>query len=405
MDPVAQFGQELSQLVGRVQSGYGDDGYKIASILSHEGFLRRPIARALSNRNVDRSTLESTFSRVLRSPWDRVAAGYVSAANHAQRNNAKSAFEDQLLASKNFRQILTATKEQHWPVSVMQRLVKDLRKLAILADENAVRPTNIETAMGEIRECFIACNQDKSPSEVSKKWGLLFLMNELFSIAFKINQFAIINAMLGTLKQPANKPFMNTFSKADRVTYAYYTGRKAMFDARYSEANTQLTFALKHCHRSSRHNKRLILIYLTPVKLLVGELPSNELLSNYNLPQFRGITEAVRKGNLLALRNELETHQAFFIQWGIYLVLEKLRFIAYRNLFKKVHLMLGSPKILISSLQTALSFMKETSVDDDELECIVANLIHQNYIKGYISHSHRTLVVSKTAPFPAITQT
>lgn len=33
---------------------------------------------------------------------------------------------------------------------------------------------------------------------------------------------------------------------------------------------------------------------------------------------------------------ELDTHQSFFMQWGIYLLLEKLKLLAYRNLFKRV---------------------------------------------------------------------
>lgn len=41
-------------------------------------------------------------------------------------------------------------------------------------------------------------------------------------------------------------------------------------------------------------------------------------------------------GNLLSLNNALEKNEAFFIKCGIYLILEKLKIITYRNLFKKV---------------------------------------------------------------------
>ena len=39
-------------------------------------------------------------------------------------------------------------------------------------------------------------------------------------------------------------------------------------------------------------------------------------------------------------------------------------------------------------------------VDLDEIECILANLIFQGKIKGYLSHQKRFLVVSKADPFP-----
>ncbi|CCD25284.1 uncharacterized protein NDAI_0E04670 [Naumovozyma dairenensis CBS 421] len=38
----------------------------------------------------------------------------------------------------------------------------------------------------------------------------------------------------------------------------------------------------------------------------------------------------------------------------------------------------------------------------DEIECHLANLISKNYIKGYLSHGNRCLVISKTVPFPKL---
>ncbi|KAL9964532.1 hypothetical protein ACROYT_G028187 [Oculina patagonica] len=47
-------------------------------------------------------------------------------------------------------------------------------------------------------------------------------------------------------------------------------------------------------------------------------------------------------------------------------------------------------------------FPKVEDIDVIEVECIVANLIYMGYIKGYISHQHQKLVVSKQNPFPAL---
>lgn len=35
------------------------------------------------------------------------------------------------------------------------------------------------------------------------------------------------------------------------------------------------------------------------------------------------------------------------------------------------------------------------SVDLDEVECILANLIYRGLVKGYLSHSHRKIVLMK----------
>ena len=41
-------------------------------------------------------------------------------------------------------------------------------------------------------------------------------------------------------------------------------------------------------------------------------------------------------------------------------------------------------------------------IDEAELQCLVAVLIHRRFIRGYISHSPLVLVVSKDRPFPRI---
>ena len=42
-----------------------------------------------------------------------------------------------------------------------------------------------------------------------------------------------------------------------------------MFENEFKAADEYLTFAFERCHRSSRANKRLILISLLPVKMLM----------------------------------------------------------------------------------------------------------------------------------------
>ena len=41
-------------------------------------------------------------------------------------------------------------------------------------------------------------------------------------------------------------------------------------------------------------------------------------------------------------------------------------------------------------------------MDMEEIECMLATLIYKGYIKGYISHQHSKLVVSKGNAFPAL---
>jgi len=51
-----------------------------------------------------------------------------------------------------------------------------------------------------------------------------------------------------------------SFSLADRITYNYYLGRKAMFDMDLPLAEKSLSFAFQHCPNSYPKNKRSILM-------------------------------------------------------------------------------------------------------------------------------------------------
>lgn len=59
-------------------------------------------------------------------------------------------------------------------------------------------------------------------------------------------------------------------------------------------------------------------------------------------------------------------------------------------------------QIPIEAYLAALRFMEVEEIDLDETQCIIANLIFENKIKGYISNTHNKLVISKQNPFPPL---
>ncbi|KAG9349645.1 hypothetical protein JZ751_028093 [Albula glossodonta] len=232
----------------------------------------------------------------------------------------------------------------------------------------------LEKAAEQLMSCFRVCASDnRAGIDDSKKWGMLFLINQLFKIYFKINKLHLCKPLIRAIDSSNLK---DDYSMAQRVTYKYYVGRKAMFDSDFKPAEEYLSFAFHHCHRSCQRNKRLVLIYLLPVKMLLG--------------------------NLLLLNEALAKHETFFIRCGIFLILEKLKIITYRNLFKKVYHLLKTHQLPLDAFLVSLKMMQVEEVDIDEVQCILANLIYMGHIKGYISHQHQKLVVSKQNPFPPL---
>lgn len=67
-----------------------------------------------------------------------------------------------------------------------------------------------------------------------------------------------------------------------------------------------------------------------------GYMPTKAVLEKYDLLQLWGVVQAVKRGCISDLDNVMQEHQTFFTKCGIYLIIEKLKIITYRNLFKKV---------------------------------------------------------------------
>lgn len=162
---------------------------------------------------------------------------------------------------------------------------------------------------------------------------MLNLVNQLFKVYFRINKLHLCKPLIRAIESSAYK---DSFPLAQQITYKYFVGRKAMFDSDYKSADEYLSFAFKNCHKRFPKNKRLILIYLVPVKMLLGYMPKKEVLEKYDVLQFHELACALKEGNVQKFDEVIQRHETFFIECGIYLIVEKLKTFVYRNLFKKV---------------------------------------------------------------------
>ena len=139
-------------------------------------------------------------------------------------------------------------------------------------------------------------------------------------------------------------------TQGEMVTYRYYVGRLNMFEDQYDLAEKNFDYALRHCHRSAVANKKRILNYLVPVKLLRGRLPTSKckfygllfeyccivllivpvalttipllymsssvtlVLHKYSLHEFVPLSNGMRTGNLMEFSDGLMKSQDLFIR-------------------------------------------------------------------------------------------
>lgn len=231
---------------------------------------------------------------------------------------------------------------------------------------------------------------------------------------FKLNQLRQCKFLIGPVEGPGFPPLdapapsptarpgagFASFPRSQLVTYRYYAGLLAMYDENWGRANECLTYALRACHAGYPRNRALILGALVPVRVFLGELPSHALLQRHGLQRYAGVVEGVRRGDVAAFNGALEAHREEFIASGVYLLLQRLQLHAYRTLFRRVVRLVGS-RAPLSALQAGLA-ASGVSMDLPEVECVVANLIHGKYVRGYLSHRPPVLVTAKDNAFQAL---
>lgn len=139
--------------------------------------------------------------------------------------------------------------------------------------------------------------------------------------------------------------------------------------------------------------QRLILTYLIPCHLLTTHtLPTQALLQPYPRLQklFLPLSRCIRRGDLAGFDAALAAGEDEFVKRRIYLTLERGRDIALRNLLRKVFIASASwdPKggdppserrtrISVAEFGAAISIGSKERLENDEVECLLANMIYK----------------------------
>eukprot|EP01102_Stenamoeba_stenopodia_P015653 TRINITY_DN535_c0_g1_i1.p1 TRINITY_DN535_c0_g1~~TRINITY_DN535_c0_g1_i1.p1 ORF type:complete len:401 (-),score=101.47 TRINITY_DN535_c0_g1_i1:106-1308(-) len=376
------------------------DGFSLLTLLENS---EKQAAKLKNDPQLRKfSDVGDLFRNRVESPIDEIVSSHVKCIIAVQDENYEEAYTQQ---NHMVNAVLKGLGEdQSWLMKVFHYANRRLREIAGVADQilqsRGVKSEKLEDAARTLNNCFKITVTDRSTTESSRKWGLIEVINNLFKIYFKLNNFTLCKNLTKAVSAPGIPP-LNQFPVSQFVTFKYFTGRLLLSDGHYKKAEEELMTAFERCSKHAFQNKRLILQYLLPVKLLYGKFPSKYLLQKYNLPQYMGLSEAVKCGNLTKFNEEMKRYQEFFIAKGVYLILEKLEMITHRNLFFRIYKIINKSLIEIQAFATALRWLGADS-DLDEIECILANLIYKGYIKGNISHSRRILVLSKQNPFPKL---
>jgi len=343
---------------------------------------------------------------------------------HCRAGNPKLAFNCQVLALRAFQEEFKQAPTHFGSPKLLSSLALSLRILALQADaendEAEAEDDDDESGHGATTMFdqaykllatvfFPLCNR-APPEPNSRRWSALPLVNQILKLCFLIDQTPLCKPLMDlNFDQPVGRNIVafGRWPKADRVTYCVYKGRMAVLNGDYITADSKLTYALANCHRSSSRNRRQILLLLVPVRLVLGVVPSTALLEKHLLAdQFLPVVTAMRQGDVGALKEALEAHSEFFLHNRIYLVLNSLISLSWRNLFKRVWVAEGMPRKLQlrSCVCGARMVLRPTDepMDIEVVSGLASNLISFGFMKGQLWLAEEYIVLRKENPFPPI---
>lgn len=242
------------------------------------------------------------------------------------------------------------------------------------------------------------------------------------------------------------------------VTYYYYKGRMRLYERQLDEAHRSLREAYTLLppagfgNEPQRLNKERVRFFLAVAGVANGRrIPTEILRADEDLlPRLFGpLVWAIERGDPVRFSKALDTHALVFHRRGVYLILQQAKILCYLMVVARVHAAMASlpdadnSRITIGTLLAAYNFITtseekertgaaegsarassskkrvredrsstgtlthdaadaDAMMNEDRMALWVAKLIARGYIRGYYSHEHKTLVVSKKIPFPLL---
>ncbi|RYP69815.1 hypothetical protein DL769_005167 [Monosporascus sp. CRB-8-3] len=317
--------------------------------------------------------------------WYEIYLGYWKAvgeilAAEGLRTDAKSNWTSVYEAWKELTSLIIRGYTNHdfenWTIPCLYVAGRYLRLYAIRADEERRRSGDdavtsfqddfdpeteehkqLEDCARHLNRIFTLCLSDRAPLEESRKWGIYYAINLLFKTYFKLNAASLSKNVLKALSaSKGDMPSIEKFPASQQVTFKYYEGVLAFLEENY--------------------------------------------------------VESIKKGDLRAFDKALQEGEDEFIKRRIYLTLERGRDIALRNLLRKVFIAGGfeeakdgaaplrRTRVPLAEFTAAMKLKGGDDIDADEVECLLANMIYKNLMKGYIAHERGIVVLSKNGAFP-----
>ncbi|KAI8083291.1 uncharacterized protein B0P05DRAFT_536811 [Gilbertella persicaria] len=299
-----------------------------------------------------------------------------------------------------------SSADTYYQVPLIKNLSSSLVQLAFQVDRIGLRgkARKANTAARLLSKVFNIMLADRSPIETSKRQGIFHITNLAFKVYFKLNSIRMCQTFINNIR--SGEIDLSLYPISQQVTYKYYIGRYALYHGRLKQAQECLLFAFQKCHPDQWHNKRMILHYLIPTRIILGYFPKHALLETYNLVNpYLNLIQCLKVGNIQGYLDHLEIHFNYFYHHLTYVLLKERGIVlVWRCLIRNMYTQLGStvPIIHFDHILAAIQFATQSDYALEDIECMLVSLVSQGYMRGYLQHQKQRIVLSKVNAFPPI---
>ena len=308
------------------------------------------------------------------------------------------------MLTSSLRKLITsyAAEEGDWLFPVVSHMCVLARRFACRLDLEEDSQKWRKKLVEVFRDLFAIVHKERE-----RLSGTCWLICQLLNLYVALDQTKLCAHILAALSQSLAKEGgfkPESVPKSVGVTLYFYWGRFLVMQGKIAEARHKLEWAFISCVRHGRNRKR-IAEYLIPCMIATGSVPRDQFIRDCGLEFFVNLSTAVKQGDVATYNTLMDENMITLTKSGTFLLMEKCKFVCYRNLVKRVACILreqGSDqsKLDLLGFETAWALLE--SANRDEVICALAELIYSGAVKGYLAPDHNKLVLSKVEPFPTL---
>lgn len=246
-------------------------------------------------------------------------------------------------------------------------------------------------------------NSQENPSSVAIYPLLLIQLRALV----RLKAFTVAKSLLVFVDKTESTRFPPLSKNSHRVQSAilFFKGQFAVADSKYDTAFKQLGQAwdIVNKYKVPKLQQRVLFYYIPLRALCKKELPSSQLWERFpSLAKvYKGIFDAIWRGDVAGFENELMRSEKVIAKGRMHIAVGSLKRICFACAVARVYLAMERVNRLpINAIDIGISILSDRKYMSSF--SLLAKLISENYIKGYIVFDQEMVVLSQKDPFPGI---